>query len=100
MHAYVRVLRIWIVAGAVALIAAAPGAAAARQVDRGLVLRVRPPLLALRELDGTRMRFEINASTIVKLNGRRVHLGRLRRGDVAMVVHDADFVYAVRAFRP
>ena len=95
-----RGLRVWLVSGVAALVAAAPGAAAARQVDRGLVLRVRPPRLALRELDGTRLRFEINPSTVVKLNGRRVRLRRLRRGDVAVVVHDADFVYAVRALRP
>jgi hypothetical protein len=54
----------------------------------------------LRELDGSRMRFTINPSTIVKLDGRRVRLRRLQRGDVAVVVHDGDFVLRVRAFRP
>jgi hypothetical protein len=99
MHAYVRGLRLWIVVCA-ALIAAAPGAAASRTVDRGLIIGVRPPRFGLRELDGSRMRFRINPSTIVKLDGRRVRLRRLQRGDVAVVVHDGDFVYAVRAFRP
>ena len=93
-----RRLTVWLVLAA-ALIAAAPGAAALRTVDRGLILRVRPPGLVLREVDGSRMRFRINPTTIVKLDGRRVRLRRLQRGDVAVVVHDADFVYAVRAFR-
>lgn len=84
-----------------ALIAAAPGAAASRSVDRGIVLRVPAPrVLVMRELDGTRMRYRINAATIVRLDGRRVRLRRLQPGDVAVVVHDADFVTAVRAFRP
>ena len=99
MHGNMRRLGVWL-ALAIALIAAAPGAAASRTVDRGLIMRVRPPFFALRELDGTRMRFEINATTIVKLNGRRVRLRRLQRGDVAVVVHEDEFVTRVRAFRP
>lgn len=84
----------------VALIVASPGAAAPQSVDRGLIVGVRPPAFGLRELDGSRMRFEINRSTIVKLDGHRVRLRRLRRGDVAVVVHNGQFVSAVRAFRP
>jgi len=84
-----------------ALVVAAPAAAVARTVDRGIVLRVRAPrILVMRELDGTRMRYRITAATIVKLDGRRVRLRRLQRGDVAVVVHDGDIVTAVRAFRP
>jgi hypothetical protein len=94
-----RRLSVWLVLAA-GLVAAAPGAAAAPTVDRGLILGVRPPWFALRELDGTRMRFEVNAETIIRLNGRRVRLRRLQRGDVAVVVHDGDVVYRVRAFRP
>jgi hypothetical protein len=94
-----RRLRLWFVLVA-ALIVASPGAAASRTVDRGLIIGVRPPRFGLLELDGSRMRFRINPSTIVKLDGRRVRLRRLRRGDVAVVVHDGDFVSAVRAFRP
>lgn len=95
-----RFLRFSIVACA-ALIAAAPGVAASGSVDRGIVLRVPAPrVLVMRELDGTRMRYRINATTIVRLDGRRVRLMRLQRGDVAVVVHDGDFVTAVRAFRP
>jgi hypothetical protein len=92
-------LSVWLAVFA-ALVAAAPGAAASRTVDRGLILGVRPPTFGLREVDGSRMRFTINPSTVVKLDGRRVRLRRLHRGDVAVVVHDGDFVYAVRAFRP
>lgn len=84
-----------------ALVVAASAAAASRTVDRGIVLRVRAPrVLVMRELDGTRMRYRITAATIVKLDGRRVRLRRLQRGDVAVVVHDGDIVTAVRAFRP
>jgi hypothetical protein len=96
-----RRLVLWVtLALTLAACVAAPGAAQARTVDRGLILAVRPPAFGLRELDGSRTRFRINPSTIVKLNGRRVRLRRLQRGDVAVVVHDGDFVYAVRAFRP
>jgi hypothetical protein len=99
MDADMRRLWLWL-ALCSALIAAAPGAAAPHTVDRGIIVRVRPPVFALRELDGSRMRFTINPSTIVKLDGRRVRLRRLQRGDVAVVVHDGDFVLRVRAFRP
>jgi hypothetical protein len=94
-----RRLWLWLVLS-VALIAASPGAAAPQTVDRGLIVRVRPPSFGLRELDGSRMRFAINRSTIVKLDGRRVRLRRLQRGDVAVVVHNGQFVSSVRAFRP
>jgi hypothetical protein len=83
-----------------ALVVAAPGAAAPQEVDRGLIVRVRPPWFAIRELDGTRTRFRINPSTIIRLDGRRVRLRRLQRGDVAVVFHDEEFVWKVRAFRP
>lgn len=83
----------------VALAFATPGAAARDEVDRGLIIRVRPPEFALRALDGSRMRYAVNPETIVTLNGRRVRLRRLVRGDVAIVQHDGDYVVAVRAFR-
>jgi hypothetical protein len=84
----------------VALVFASPGMAGSEAVDRGLVIRVRPPRFVLRELDGSRMRFAINRSTIVRLDGRPVRLGQLRRGDVAVVLHNEQVVVAVRAFRP
>jgi hypothetical protein len=99
IHASMR--RLWLgFALCAALVVAAPGAATPHSVDRGIIVRVRPPVLVLRELDGSRMRFRINPTTIVKLDGRRVRLRRLQRGDVAVVVHDGDFVLRVRAFRP
>ena len=91
--------RLWLVLG-VALVVAAPGAAASQAADRGLIFRVRPPRLVLRELDGSRIRFTIRKSTIVTLDGRRVRLAGLRRGDVAIVIHEGQSVAAVRAFRP
>jgi hypothetical protein len=99
MHSYVRGIRIWLVACA-ALVVVAPSAASPRTVDRGLILRVRPPWFAVRELDGSRMRFRVNPATIIRLDGRRVRLRRLQRGDVVVVLHDGDFVSKVRAFRP
>ncbi len=99
LHVSVRAARLFIVL-AIALAAAAPSAAAPRTIDRGIILKVRPPRLVLRELDGTRMRFRITPLTVVKLDGRRVRLRRLLPGDVAVVVHDGQFVTAVRAFSP
>lgn len=83
-----------------ALVFAAPSAAAVKTVDRGIVMRVQPPRLVIRELDGSRVRFAINRATIVTLDGRRVPLRRLRRGDVATIDHAGRFVVAVRAVRP
>ena len=83
-----------------ALAFAAPGAAASQAVDRGLVMRVHPPRLVLRELDGSRVRFAINRSTDITLDGRHVRLAQLHRGDVALVLHNAQIVIAVKAFRP
>jgi hypothetical protein len=91
--------RLWL-ALCVALVFAAPGAAAPEAVDRGLILRMQPPRFVLRELDGSRMRFTINRSTTVTLDGRRVRLAQLHRGDVALVLHNEQVVTAVRAFRP
>jgi hypothetical protein len=90
--------RLWLVL-CVALVFASTGAAAPEAVDRGLVIRIRPPRLVLRELDGSRIRFAINRSTLVTLDGRRVRLAQLRRGDVAVVLHNEQIVFAVRAFR-
>jgi hypothetical protein len=83
-----------------ALVCAPPSAAAPRKVDRGIVARVSPPRVAIRELDGSRLRFAVNRATVITLNGRRVRLARLRRGDVATVEHFGRFVTAVRAVRP
>jgi hypothetical protein len=91
--------RLWLVLG-VALVFAAPGAAAPQTADRGLIFRVRPPRFVLRELDGSRVRFTIRKSTIVTLDGRRVRLAQLRRGDVAVVLHTGRSVAAVNGFRP
>jgi hypothetical protein len=83
-----------------ALVFASSGVAAASTVDSGIVLRVRPPAFAIRELDGTRLRFAVNGDTVVTLNERRVRLFRLRRGDVVTVEHRGKRVIAVRATRP
>lgn len=85
----------------VALMFASSALAAPEAVDRGLVVRVQlPRLLVVRELDGSRARFAIRRSTVVTLDGRRVRLAQLQRGDVAVVLHNAKVVVAVRAFRP
>jgi hypothetical protein len=92
--------RLWLVLLCAALMFAPSSAAAEQAVDRGIVMRVRPPRLAIRELDGSRIRFVINRATVITLNGRRVRLVRVRRGDVAEIDHAGRFVIAVRAFRP
>ena len=92
--------RLWLVLLCAALVFAPSGAAAEKAVDRGIVIRVQPPRLAIRELDGSRQRFVINQATVITLDGHRVRLLRLRRGDVAEIEHAGRFVIAVRAFRP
>jgi hypothetical protein len=92
--------RLWLVLFCAALVFASSGAAADKAVDRGIVVRVQPPWFAIRELDGARRRFRVNRATVVTLDGRRVRLKRLRRGDVAEVDHAGRFVVAVNAFRP
>ena len=91
---------LWLVPLCAALVFAPSGVAAARTVDSGIIIRVSPPVLALRELDGTRLRVAVNRATVITLNGRRVRLFRLRRGDVATVEHVGRRAFAVRATRP
>jgi hypothetical protein len=83
-----------------ALVAVRTGTAAAATEDRGIVLRVLVGGIAIRELDGTRARFFVNRATVVTLNGHRVRLRRLRRGDVAAVDHIGRLAVAIRAVRP
>jgi hypothetical protein len=92
--------RLWLVLLCAALVLAPAGAAATKAVDQGIVVRVAPARVAIRELDGTRKGFLVNAATIVTLDGRRVGLARLRRGDVATVQHRGRIAVAVRAVRP
>ncbi len=92
--------RLWLVPFCAALVFASSGAAADKAVDRGIVVRVAPPRFVIRELDGSRRRFRVNRSTEITLNGRRVRLLRLRRGDVAAVDHMGRFVISVTVLRP
>jgi hypothetical protein len=92
--------RLWLVLLCAALVFAPSGAAAEKAVERGIVMRVQAPRIAIRELDGSRRKFAINRATVITLDGRRVRLLRLRRGDVAEIEHAGRFVIAVRAFRP
>ena len=91
--------RLWLVLFCVALVPARVGAAAVTE-DRGIVVRVQPPRIAIRELDGSRVRFVVNRATVVTLNGHRVRLGRLRRGDVATVDHVRRLAITIQAIRP
>jgi hypothetical protein len=84
----------------IAVVFPAAGEAARGSVERGIVIRVRPPRLVIRELDGSRLRVAINRATVITLNGSRVPLARLRRGDVATIDRAGRFVLAVRAVRP
>ncbi len=92
--------RLWLVLLCAALMFAPSSVAAEKAVDRGIVMRVLPPRLAIRELDGSRKKFVLNRATVITLDGRPVRLVRLRRGDVAAIDHAGSFVIAVRAFRP
>jgi hypothetical protein len=67
---------------------AAPSAAAkVRAVDRGLLVRVRPAAIVVRELDGSRVRITVSRRTVVVLDGRPAALAQLQPGDVVFVVH-------------
>ena len=92
--------RLLLVLVCAALVCAASGAAAVKALDRGIVMRVQPPSFVIRELDGTRMRFVIGPRTVITLDGRRVRLAQLRRGDVASVEHAGRRAIEVRALRP
>jgi hypothetical protein len=92
--------RLWLVLLCAALVPARLGTAAAATEDRGIVVRVQAEGIAIRELDGTRARFVVNRATAITLNGRRVRLRRLRRGDVAAVDHVGRIALTIRAFRP
>ena len=92
--------RLWPVLLCAALIPVRLGAAAAAAEDRGIVIRVQPPRIAIRELDGSRATFVVNRATIVTLNGHRVRLRRLRRGDVASVDHVRRLATTIQAVRP
>lgn len=92
--------RLLLVLACAALVCAASGAAATKALDRGILVRVQPPRFVIRELDGTRMPFNVGARTVITLDGRRVRLARLRRGDVAEVEHLGRRAIEVRAVRP
>ena len=83
-----------------AFVPARLSAAAPAAEDRGIVVRVLPPRLAIRELDGTRAIFRVNPATVITLNGHRVRLRRLRRGDVATVDHIGRLAITIEAVRP
>jgi hypothetical protein len=92
--------RLWLVLFCAALLLPARAAPAARgSEDRGIVVRVQPPLIAIRELDGSRVSFRVDRATVVTLNGRRVRLRRLQAGDVADVDHLGRLATAIRAIR-
>jgi len=91
--------RVWLVLFCAALLPAPLARAATASVDRGIVVRVQPPRIAIRELDGSRVGFRISRATVVTLNGRRVRLRRLHAGDVVAVDHVGRLATAIRAIR-
>jgi hypothetical protein len=92
--------RVWLVLFCAALLPAPLAPAATASEDRGIVVRVEPPRIAIRELDGSRVGFRISRATVVTLNGRRVRLRRLHAGDVIAVDHVRRLATAIRAIRP
>jgi hypothetical protein len=91
---------LWLVLLCAALVPARLAFAAGTTEDRGIVVAVIPPRIAIRELDGSRVGFRTNRATVVTLNGRRVRLRRLRLGDVVTVDHTGRLATAIRAVRP
>jgi hypothetical protein len=91
---------LWLVLLCAAFVPARLALAAAATEDRGIVVLVQPPRFAIRELDGSRVRFKINRATVVTLNGRRVRLRRLRLGDVVNVDHVGRLATVIQAIRP
>ena len=92
--------RVWLVLFCAALLPARLAPAATATEDRGIVVRLQPPRIAVRELDGSRVAFRINLATVVTLNGRRVRLRRLHLGDVVAIDHVGRLATAIRAIRP
>jgi hypothetical protein len=92
--------RLWLVLLCVAFVPTRLAFAAPATEDRGIVVRVQPPRIAIRELDGSFVGFRINQATVITLNGRRVRLRRLRPGDVVAVDHVRRRVTEIRAIRP
>jgi hypothetical protein len=92
--------RLWPVLVCAALLPIRPAVAADPARDRGILVRLQPPRFAIRELDGSRVTFRTNRTTVVTLNGRRVRLRRLQLGDVVTVAHVGRLATALRAVRP
>jgi hypothetical protein len=92
--------RLWLVLFCAALVPVRLAPAAVVAEDRGILVRVVPPRFAIRELDGSRVVFRVNRATVVTLNGRRVRLRRLRRGDVLVVEHAGRLATEIQAVRP
>jgi len=82
----------------VALVAAAPSAAAGRVVERGIVQSVAPAAIVLRALDGTEVTVAVGPATRVRLNGRAATLAMVRRGFVAEAVTASGPALVIRAF--
>jgi hypothetical protein len=92
--------RLWLVLLSAAFLSAGVARATVAREDRGLVVQVQPPRFAIRELDGTRATFRVGRATLITLNGRRVRLGRLRRGDVVTVDHVGRLATEIVGIRP
>ena len=92
--------RLWPVLVCAALFLVWLSTAAAASEDRGIVIRVVPPRIVIRELDGTSARFVVNQATVITLNGHRVRLRRLHPGDVATVDHVGRRAVTIQAVRP
>ena len=92
--------RLWLVLVCAAFVPAQLAGAATTAEDRGILVRIEPPRFAIRELDGSRVGFRVNRATVVTLNGRRVRLARLHRGDVVTVDHVGRLATTIGAVRP
>ena len=77
-------------AAVLSLAGAASAATRELETDRGVVQRVSPERLVLRELDGSLVTITIGPRTRVRVNGLPSTIAVIRPGFVATAVHDGN----------
>jgi hypothetical protein len=60
------------------------------RLDQGRIRLVTPTSITLREADGTDVPVDVSPSAIVRLNGQNASYVQLRKGMMAITIHDGD----------